>query len=102
MPLDILQWIYRRSTETPLLAVSDRHAPTVHVFNADKPEAPPVSSVSIHTAPVLVLAYSAALDLVISGDSKGVLEYWGSDPERQVGPMFRLQRNLPTSHSSSC
>lgn len=30
-----VQWIYRRGSATPLLAVSDRHDPAIHIYNAD-------------------------------------------------------------------
>jgi len=85
--LPLAQWIYKRGSPTPLLAVSDRHSPAIHIFHADRLGAGAVHVIgALHTAPVTALAYNEPAHAVISGDARGVLEYWSASPEADFAP----------------
>lgn len=63
------------------LAISESAQGNINVYNVDslgESEAP-VSVLTFHRAPVITLAYSLALNCVVSADEMGVLEYWKAD-----------------------
>lgn len=90
-----------KGASVTVLAVSDRHSPSVWLYNADRVSDPPLGEVKVHNASVLVMAYNAAMDTIISGDAKGMLEYWSTDASRAFGPPptavsfeFKLETDL--------
>lgn len=95
-------WVYRSGSIRPLLAVADAHSPTIYLLDGTDGTMPPVETVRVHTSPVLAMAYSAEHDCVVSGDCKGVLEYWTPNAEEKfrAGPTnkvhfkFKMQTDL--------
>ena len=79
-------WCYPPGAPLHTLALADRHAPTVHLLDGDTGAPLPWGRVTLHTSPVLSLAYSPLRDTVVSGDAKGVLECWSASEERALKP----------------
>lgn len=66
----------------PILAVSERGSRAVRTYDAqgaagsDGLAVALFASEAVHGAPVVVMAYNTALDVVVSADARGVIEYW--------------------------
>ncbi|KAG2490973.1 hypothetical protein HYH03_010647 [Edaphochlamys debaryana] len=69
-------WIYKKGEAKARLAISDLNAPRVCVYDARSGSDEVLSTVEVHRAPVTAMRYCAALDTVISTDTKGLIEYW--------------------------
>ena len=73
------------------LAVADRDAAVVHVYDTRSGSDDPVaSSADVHRSPVVAMRYNEPHDTVISTDAKGV------QPERQA------ERRCGAGHWSDC
>jgi WD40 repeat protein len=57
------------------LAVGDRGSSSIRIFNPEV-GVEPVETLTFHRSPVLCITFSNALNVAISGDEDGVLEYW--------------------------
>lgn len=55
----------------------------------------PSLQLTLHTVPVVAMAYNEAAATVISGDTKGVLEYWSSDGAAATPFGFPGERSIP-------
>jgi len=77
-----LAWVYARGEQLLKLAVSDADSGAVNVFDAraaggsSADAASPLASLSLHSAPLSCLRYSAPLGLCVSADTGGQLELW--------------------------
>jgi peptidylprolyl isomerase domain and WD repeat-containing protein 1 len=66
----------------PVLAVAERGSRAVRTYDAqgaagaDGLAVPLFVSEGVHSAPVVAMAYNTALDVVVSADARGVIEYW--------------------------
>lgn len=87
-------WCFQPGSVRPLLAVAERHGPTIHLLNAERANAETVK-VKLHGAPVVAMTYLPALDACISADSRGIIEVWGLNAEDG----FKLQSRVVSFES---
>ncbi|KHG14061.1 Peptidylprolyl isomerase domain and WD repeat-containing 1 [Gossypium arboreum] len=87
-----VEWVYKQGDVKAKLAISDRNSSLVHIYDARAGSNEPIISREIHLGPVKVMRYNSAFDIVISGDEKGIIEYWSPAtlqfPESEYVPMF--------------
>ncbi|KAG2449525.1 hypothetical protein HYH02_005667 [Chlamydomonas schloesseri] len=69
-------WIYKKGEAKARLAISDLNSGKIHVFDARDGSDKPLAEVEVHRAPVAAMRYCAPLDLVVSTDTKGMIEMW--------------------------
>ena len=80
-------WVSRSNDPLPRVAVSDRASGTIRFYNAETSSA--VHELKVHPSPVLAIAYNESLDVAVSVDEKGFIEYWrGSGETRAVDVDF--------------
>ena len=82
-------WTYARTRAIPRIAVADQGSGAIRIYNAEGQVDPLHIIDTLHRTPVLVMAFNPQANCVISGDSKGVLEYW--DPETYEGLVERTK-----------
>ncbi|KAG2431728.1 hypothetical protein HXX76_009224 [Chlamydomonas incerta] len=69
-------WIYKKGEAKARLAISDLNSGKVHVYDPRDGTDTPLAEVEVHRAPVAAMRYCAPLDLVVSTDTKGMIEMW--------------------------
>lgn len=74
-----VDWVFKQGDARAKLAISDKASPYVHIFDARSGGNEPFISKHIHMGPIQVMKYSSSLDIVISADAKGLLEYCSPD-----------------------
>ncbi|MBA0790572.1 hypothetical protein Gohar_015211, partial [Gossypium harknessii] len=93
-----VEWVYKQGDVKAKLAISDRNSSLVHIYDARAGSNEPIISREIHLGPVKVMRYNSAFDIVISGDEKGIIEYWSPAtlqfPESEYVPMFTVHFRL--------
>jgi peptidylprolyl isomerase domain and WD repeat-containing protein 1 len=77
-----LTWVYPRGGARQALAVAERTTGLVHLLDpAGEAPGTPFATMRMHGAPVATMAYCPALNVVVSGDGRGVLELWSPTPD---------------------
>lgn len=101
-------WVHSANAPSPRLAVADRASPAVRIYEphaegvAKGGNAVPVLELpSVHTAPVCAMRFNAAKQCVVSGDRRGVIEYWSPATGRLPPPpavrfQFKSETDLYT------
>ncbi len=76
-------WCQRRGAPVGRVALAALDSPLVRLYATEGPGdlSAPVATVSLHRSPVVVLELHEQAGVVVSGDQKGVLEYWNAAPE---------------------
>lgn len=82
-----IEWVFKQGDAKAKVAISDKATPHVYIFDARSGSNEPSISKDIHMGPLKVMKYNAALDIVVSADSKGLIEYWS--PETLEFPTHR-------------
>ncbi|MFQ6619677.1 hypothetical protein Gotur_000866 [Gossypium turneri] len=99
-----VEWVYKQGDVKAKLAISDRNSSLVHIYDARAGSNEPIISREIHLGPVKVMRYNSAFDIVISGDEKGIIEYWSPAtlqfPESEVH--FRLKSDTNLFEIAKC
>uniref|UniRef100_K3W5S2 peptidylprolyl isomerase n=1 Tax=Globisporangium ultimum (strain ATCC 200006 / CBS 805.95 / DAOM BR144) TaxID=431595 RepID=K3W5S2_GLOUD len=74
-------WIYAKTgASVAKIVVADQNEPLLRIYNAEDTRPEPLYMIEkVHTAPVTVLGFNAAMNCVISGDLRGHLEYWSAE-----------------------
>ena len=83
-------WCHTRGSPSGRIALAALESPLVRVYATDAASADsggstgytPLSTFSLHKAPVIVMKFNEASGVVVSGDCKGVLEYWVAGADR--------------------
>ncbi len=70
----------QRGDAKATLAIADSTTPTIHLYDMRSGSPDPYATARIHTAPVSLMRYNPAADVVVSVDTKGVIEYWVPSP----------------------
>ncbi|XP_073014372.1 peptidyl-prolyl cis-trans isomerase CYP71 isoform X2 [Typha latifolia] len=93
-----IEWVYRQGDVKAKLAISERNTSFVHIYDAHAGSNEPIISREIHMGPVKVMKYNHIYDIMISSDSKGILEYWCPStlnfPENGVTFRLKTDTNL--------
>jgi peptidylprolyl isomerase domain and WD repeat-containing protein 1 len=77
-------WCHTRGAPVGKIALAAMDSPLVRVYATDGATAgygTPLQTVSLHRSPVVVLAVNETKGVCVSGDERGVLEYWPAQPE---------------------
>ncbi|RHY58869.1 hypothetical protein DYB38_002372, partial [Aphanomyces astaci] len=74
-------WIYQAGHVVPKIVVAEKGSHVLRVYHAEKAKDAALLHVvdKLHSAPVSLLGFNAVANVVISGDTKGMLEYWSAD-----------------------
>ncbi|ETW04218.1 hypothetical protein H310_04558 [Aphanomyces invadans] len=74
-------WIFQTGHVVPKIVVAEMDSHVLRVYHADHAKDTALLHVldNLHTAPVTVLGFNPIANVVISGDSKGMLDYWAAD-----------------------
>lgn len=78
-PPNVACWIFSKEQSQFLLAVSDKESPAIRIYDAKASTEPIETLESVHSKPVLLMAYNQFAHCVISVDDKGMVEYWNAD-----------------------
>eukprot|EP00038_Savillea_parva_P003949 m.132321 g.132321 ORF g.132321 m.132321 type:complete len:651 (+) comp11330_c0_seq2:257-2209(+) len=74
----LVEWIHVLGALVPMVAVSDKAGPAIHVYDG-KGGSVPLHTVNVHHAPVTAMRLNAVAGVVISADEAGMIEYWRAD-----------------------
>ncbi|CAM6084521.1 unnamed protein product [Calypogeia fissa] len=92
------EWVFKLGDAVAKLAISDRKSPNVHIYDARSGSNEPIFSKQIHMQPVKAMRYNPIYDIVLSTDTKGLLEYWSPDsllfPDHSVQFKFKTETDL--------
>jgi len=70
-------WVHRKGASLPLLAVSEKSKPLIHIYDGRGENEEPIHTIKgLHRKPVHLMAFNEAYDCVVSADEGGMLEYW--------------------------
>lgn len=70
-------WVHRKGASLPLLAVSEKSKPLIHIYDGRGENEEPIHTIKgLHRKPVHLMAFNEAYDCVVSADESGMLEYW--------------------------
>uniref|UniRef100_A0A0K2TGM7 peptidylprolyl isomerase n=1 Tax=Lepeophtheirus salmonis TaxID=72036 RepID=A0A0K2TGM7_LEPSM len=72
----LVQWIHKTGDPLHLLAITERQSNVIRIFDGNTPSPPLKTFDRIHFKTISAIAYSSPLDMIISGDSGGIIEYW--------------------------
>ncbi|OQR90485.1 peptidylprolyl isomerase domain and WD repeat-containing protein 1 [Thraustotheca clavata] len=73
-------WAYMKGQIVPKIVIAEKDAATLRIYHAEATSNALLHTLDkLHMAPVTVLGYNPVLNCVISGDRKGMLEYWSPD-----------------------
>ncbi|XP_006279395.2 peptidyl-prolyl cis-trans isomerase CYP71 [Capsella rubella] len=93
-----VEWVYKQGDVKAKLAVSDRNSSFVHIYDPRSGSNEPIASREIHMNPIKVMKYNPVADTMISGDTKGIIEYWSPTtlqfPEDEVNFKLKSDTNL--------
>uniref|UniRef100_A0A1J3HHU1 peptidylprolyl isomerase n=1 Tax=Noccaea caerulescens TaxID=107243 RepID=A0A1J3HHU1_NOCCA len=93
-----VEWVYKQGDVKAKLAVSDRNSSFVHIYDPRSGSNEPIASKEIHSCPIKVMKYNPVSDSMISGDTKGIIEYWSPAtlqfPEDEVNFKLKSDTNL--------
>ncbi|GLJ43882.1 hypothetical protein SUGI_0914730 [Cryptomeria japonica] len=93
-----VEWVFKQGDAKAKLAITDRNSPDVQIYDARAGSTEPIISNKIHSGPVKVMKYNHAFDMVISADSKGLIEYWSPEtlkfPNKGLEFKFKTDTNL--------
>ncbi len=96
------EWIHRSGDALPALAVADANSPKIFVYDGrGDGSAPPLKVLeNIHMSPVTCMAYNPMVDVAVSADAGGMVEYWSGPrgdydfPHRSVMFESKLDTDL--------
>ncbi|XP_017774692.1 PREDICTED: peptidylprolyl isomerase domain and WD repeat-containing protein 1 [Nicrophorus vespilloides] len=71
-----VEWVHGSGDAVHSLAVGDMESVKINIYDGRGTNEPLHTLDKIHTKPVTIIKYNAALDITISVDSNGILEYW--------------------------
>ncbi|EDQ88006.1 uncharacterized protein MONBRDRAFT_9444 [Monosiga brevicollis MX1] len=75
----VVCWIHVPGSAVPLVAVAEAETAKIHIYSALTTEAP-IQTLSIHRKPVTAIQYNPTVDIIVSADEGGMIEYWaGAD-----------------------
>ena len=96
-------WVHKVQSPRSIIAIADAEAPVVRVYDAEG-VAEPLRTVGLHSAPVLVMAHCPTSHCVVSGDAKGMLEYWDADTGKlpEVGLKFKYKTETSLYELAKC
>lgn len=78
-------WLGSGTAAQRWVAVAEQASPAVHVYNVAQPDVlHKPCACSLHTAPVIAMAYNAACNAVVSADAQGMLEQWQAPTGRPL------------------
>ncbi|KAK9170452.1 hypothetical protein Syun_002592 [Stephania yunnanensis] len=93
-----VEWVYKQGDVIAKVAISDRHSPSVHIYDVRAGSNEPILSGEVHLSPIKTMKYNHVFDTVITADGKGVLEYWCPTtlkfPEDRVDFRLKSDTNL--------
>eukprot|EP00878_Enallax_costatus_P002186 GHUV01002357.1.p1 GENE.GHUV01002357.1~~GHUV01002357.1.p1 ORF type:complete len:625 (+),score=138.92 GHUV01002357.1:201-2075(+) len=93
----VAAWIYKKGDAASKLAISDLNSPAIHIYDVASGSEEPIATLeSLHSSPVVVMAYNAAANTVISSDQKGFIEYWSSDDYKHPTAAVKFSMKLDT------
>eukprot|EP00879_Flechtneria_rotunda_P025969 GHRR01027634.1.p1 GENE.GHRR01027634.1~~GHRR01027634.1.p1 ORF type:complete len:171 (+),score=45.70 GHRR01027634.1:718-1230(+) len=68
----VAEWVFKKGDAASKLAVSDLNSPAVYIYDVSTGSEEPIATLTtLHTSPVVVMKFNAAVDTVISSDTKG-------------------------------
>ncbi|CAH2065469.1 unnamed protein product, partial [Thlaspi arvense] len=93
-----VEWVYKQGDVKAKLAVSEKNSSFVHIYDPRSGSNEPIASKEIHSGPIKVMKYNPVSDTMISGDTKGIIEYWSPStlqfPEDEVNFKLKSDTNL--------
>eukprot|EP00879_Flechtneria_rotunda_P014073 GHRR01014703.1.p1 GENE.GHRR01014703.1~~GHRR01014703.1.p1 ORF type:complete len:275 (+),score=76.87 GHRR01014703.1:1677-2501(+) len=89
--------LFQKGDAASKLAVSDLNSPAVYIYDVSTGSEEPIATLTtLHTSPVVVMKFNAAVDTVISSDTKGFIEYWSSDDYKHPSGAVKFTMKLDT------
>ncbi|KAL1116132.1 hypothetical protein AAG570_005627 [Ranatra chinensis] len=91
------EWIYNKNDIISSLAVSDSHSGKIYVYDGKGTNTPLHIFERLHTQPVAIIRYNLILDIAISIDRAGIIEYWTGTRSGYAYPkQVRFESKLDT------
>ena len=97
-------FVSRKNALMSRVAVADTDSSMIHIVSPSSTPAI-LKTLKIHVAPVTAMAYDASTNIVISGDSRGMLEYWNADtfkrPNRKTSKLVSFKHKGATDGNAA-
>ena len=70
-------WGFKGTSGKEYLAVAEKDGPGIHLYDVRDPATAAASQpLTVHSSPVVAMAFNETYDCIVSTDAKGVIEYW--------------------------
>lgn len=70
-------WVSPKNSHVSLLACSEKENSNIHFFDGKGGSQQPLFTIStVHSDPVHIIKYNPVVDVMVSVDQKGKIEYW--------------------------
>lgn len=79
-------WVFPGGAAIPAVACSELDSAVVHVYDGRGESKELTILENIHSSPITFMEYNQCYDVVVSGDSAGMLEYWGGHSQEFAFP----------------
>jgi peptidylprolyl isomerase domain and WD repeat-containing protein 1 len=81
-------WVHKAGDLISEIAVAESESPAIHVYDG-KGSSEPLSTLNIHMKAVTAMVFSPQLNIVVSSDEAGMVEFWsGASTE------YKFPRNV--------
>ncbi|VDD80088.1 unnamed protein product [Mesocestoides corti] len=71
-------FVYTAKDGYAAIAITDRDSSAIHIFDARTKDTLLRTLDKLHSSPVIAIAFSPALETVVSADTEGMLEFWST------------------------
>ncbi len=74
----LCEFIYKVNEIKPVIAVVEFRTPNINIIQLDE-DPVVICTLKLHSAPVRLLVFNPTCEVVVSTDSKGIVEYWDAN-----------------------
>jgi len=97
----IMAYVSRKNALISRVAAADVESSAIHIISPSQDDDDKYyKTLKVHVAPVTAMAYDASTNIVISGDQRGMLEYWNAEtferPSRKTSKLVTFKHKGAT------
>ncbi|KAJ2887624.1 Peptidyl-prolyl cis-trans isomerase cyp15, partial [Coemansia aciculifera] len=89
-------WVRDQLDRSTCIAVADSESSTVSIFDYRASAEPKYTITDVHRLPVVLMAYSAVYECIISVDKGGMIEYWSANDPHKLPPTVEFSLKSQT------
>jgi len=93
----ICEFIYKLNEAKPTIAVAESQKTRIHILQLDD-KLKKVKLLDFHLAPIRIITFNPQLEVVVSIDTKGIVEYWSADTYEFPKKKLKFEYKLETDY----